>query len=198
MPCYLSIQNPLVLKARGVPASDLEEYQALYSQYVAISRETEDHERITKLGKKVKTFHDFLLELNHDPFNRLLSEILPYLPADADPRTKHDYTGAVMKVQAHLMSQGFDGIHMVGTLADMGSRNHQPTDWWIAFRPNQIKSAIGNSGKFQMGSDSITEAADQAGSPADQMENAFWDAFDASERQGARLTARPRARSGGN
>lgn len=61
---------------------------------------------------------------------------------------------------------GHDGLHLVG-VSDMGRK---PQDQWAAFRPNQIKSAIGNNGEFDAENASIT--ASKYPSAGDRAENA--------------------------
>ena len=61
-------------------------------------------------------------------------------------------TTLVKEVKASLIAQGYDGIHI---LKDSSG------DAWVAFYPNQIKSALVNSGDFSKEHDSITASSTQ-------------------------------------
>ncbi len=177
MPVYLSIQNPLVLKAKPLSDMELTElrrrdaiWASRYAEMLEVLRSDADRfekaeaERQESLARAAYTsYKNNLLELIDEPFARFRNEILPPLDTNADHKTKRAYTGIVADVQKSLIAQGYDGIHLVGTMADSGSRGHSPTDWWIAFRPNQIKSALGNRGGFTPDHDDITEGFDGAG-----------------------------------
>jgi 8-oxo-dGTP pyrophosphatase MutT (NUDIX family)/GNAT superfamily N-acetyltransferase len=54
-----------------------------------------------------------------------------------------------------LESMGYDGIVYENVVEDPGN------DSWIVFRPNQIKSAIGNSGQFDSNSNKITASVEE-------------------------------------
>lgn len=66
---------------------------------------------------------------------------------------------------AKLIAQGYDGIVVRGaidrpisyTKADAEAAN-KPADLWVAFRPTQIKSAIGNKGTFDPKNPKITHS----------------------------------------
>jgi len=64
---------------------------------------------------------------------------------------------------AHLARKmGRDGA-IIRNVKDFGSLSHKAkSDVYVAFYPNQIKSAIGNSGAFDPGSNSITAAAERS------------------------------------
>ncbi len=64
------------------------------------------------------------------------------------PETVSNITPREMKI---LKDLGYDGIRDVGGSNTLG----EPHDVWIAFKSNQIKSAIGNSGEFSTKDDSI-------------------------------------------
>lgn len=91
-----------------------------------------------------------------EPFNQLLAK-LPAYDAKAPAAVRNRHTESVAEVQQALIGQGYDGILLRNTLADAGSRDSKLTDWWIAFRPNQIKSAIGNAGRFRSDDARVTE-----------------------------------------
>jgi hypothetical protein len=57
--------------------------------------------------------------------------------------------------QAKKMRRDIDNLNHDGIWV---SRNNPELDWWIAFRPNQIKSVIGNNGEFDPESNSITSS----------------------------------------
>ena len=131
IPCYLSIKNPLRLRDKG-----------------------RFHPR--DLKKELVE----LSILSNDEMNKIAQ--LPYKEGNA-----------ILK--RVLISKGYDGIvylnrsedvtvdvDKANSLSDDEYLSFQPhaTDSWIAFNPNQIKSAIGNNGKFSKDSNVVTEAPD--------------------------------------
>lgn len=67
----------------------------------------------------------------------------------------------MFKVIEHARRQGFDGILIEGSVDYSGEINGQRRedvyDQWIAFEPEQIKSAIGNPGTFNKHSKHVTD-----------------------------------------
>ncbi|HEX5426652.1 MAG TPA: hypothetical protein VFW94_24280 [Candidatus Acidoferrales bacterium] len=60
-------------------------------------------------------------------------------------------------LRASLEAKGYDGIHVIGDPEDQPKRfNEQGWDQWVAFHPEQIKSAIGNAGTFDSTNPDIT------------------------------------------
>ena len=55
-------------------------------------------------------------------------------------------------VKKELQEQGFDGIQIKNSTTDFGGLR----DDWVAFKPTQIKSAVGNQGTFDPNSPAIT------------------------------------------
>lgn len=53
-------------------------------------------------------------------------------------------------LHAELIADGYDGIYLRGdpSLEDTMAGDEWSADTWISFKPNQIKSAIGNNGNF--------------------------------------------------
>ncbi|CAN5950984.1 unnamed protein product [Sphagnum jensenii] len=66
------------------------------------------------------------------------------------PSDDRDWT-AMEGLVADAKKEGYDGIHLSG-IKDYG---HDNQDQWITFDPKQIKSAIGNNGKFDPADPSI-------------------------------------------
>jgi hypothetical protein len=56
------------------------------------------------------------------------------------------------------IEKGHDGI-IVRNVHDRGDGSGKPSTIYAVFAPNQIKSAIGNSGAFAVASDLVDEAA---------------------------------------
>ena len=69
-------------------------------------------------------------------------------------KRQHDW---IAKNKQRLLEQGYDGIHIKGDpkYADVMSGEEYAADAWVAFEPEQIKSAIGNSGAFDPNDPSI-------------------------------------------
>lgn len=72
---------------------------------------------------------------------------------------------AAQKIQDDLVAQGYDGIIVRGKAGN-------PTEY-VAFRPNQIKSATGNSGNFDPTSSSLIDSVEEA-APTDSAEFKSW------------------------
>lgn len=72
----------------------------------------------------------------------------PYEATAADMGRAHSDSAAAAALRSRLESQGFDGIKF----------RDADEEWVIAFRPEQIKSAIGNTGRFDAASGSLTDS----------------------------------------
>src|SRR5690606_19980636 len=70
--------------------------------------------------------------------------------SDIENNTTHAWTSIPDWVTGTLKDRGFDGIKDVG--GKNGGLGHTV---WIPFTDTQVKSAIGNSGKFDMSKPSI-------------------------------------------
>lgn len=66
-----------------------------------------------------------------------------------------------------LIDRGYDGIILQNTTGDSSGFERPPADMYIAFHPEQIKSATGNSGAFDPTNPSILGAPAE-GNPVDQ------------------------------
>jgi hypothetical protein len=171
MPVYLSIRNPLVLQSRPVPAEALATLRQLRDTMYAAeaARNSPKARELANQGlsdgseerfQRARQAYDAARKQidSADPFQKML-DMLPKFDRKADPGDRKDNTAAVAQAQQKLIQQGYDGILLKGTLADGGSRNYDPSDWWIAFRPNQIKSAVGNRGNYNSEDDRVIEGS---------------------------------------
>ena len=161
MPVYLSIQKPLVLENDPVSPQTLEKIRRLRAALQAAISDQQaagygDHtEKYEKARREFQAISDQLQNNDREPFYQLM-RLLPVFDRKADPGDRKDHTAAVAAVQQALIAKGYDGILLRNTLADSGSRADTTTDWWIAFRPAQIKSAIGNQGTWSPDDDRVT------------------------------------------
>ncbi len=73
------------------------------------------------------------------------------------PEAAAKQRGYMAANRAKLEAGGYDGVHIVGDskLADSLGSSEWRADTWIAFEPNQIKSATGNNGEFDPNSADI-------------------------------------------
>jgi hypothetical protein len=160
MPVYLAIKHPLIISRASVSPAALARVKKLRDEWLQLAKQRESGdtsaeyryhaaERAYDIAKKE-------LERN-DPFAQLM-DILPKYNPKAPPEKRAGHTDRVARVQRKLIKQGYDGILLRNTLADMGSRDTTETDWWIAFHPNQIKSAIGNRGTYNPKDPRISES----------------------------------------
>jgi hypothetical protein len=86
-----------------------------------------------------------------------MKEWFASLEEDLKNHTDHAWTTIPEKVTQTLQSLGYDGIRDRG--GKLGGPGHTV---WIAFLPNQIKSAIGNNGNFDVMQDSIVASTESA------------------------------------
>lgn len=147
LPCYLAIRNPLVLRGRAASEDDLATLERLRAAWLAVA-DKGDYRVARNAEAEYRTFRSNLESRIGEPFERLRTEVLPPYGQEPSMAAKSDYTRKVAECQQDLIAQGYDGIHLANTMADSGSRSRVQTDWWIAFHPNQIKSAIGNNGAY--------------------------------------------------
>ena len=85
-------------------------------------------------------------------FNHFLDEM--HRSAGRDPKTQNPRgRGSVTELRDDLIASGYDGIYFKQGL---DHADQSPT--WVAFHPNQIKSAIGNRGTFDPNEPDITKA----------------------------------------
>jgi hypothetical protein len=88
--------------------------------------------------------------MEYEGFESLMEDYAEWSP-DGVKKTKAAF-------RDHLEQQGYDGIVIRNSDTD-GSVDR---DDWVAFHPNQIKSALGNSGKFDPKQSDITKSALQS------------------------------------
>ena len=85
-------------------------------------------------------------------FDHFLDEM--HLAAGRDPKVQNPRgRGSVSELRDKLIAAGHDGIYFPGGI---DHKNAAPT--WIAFDPNQIKSAVGNNGQFDPSDPDIRRA----------------------------------------
>jgi len=137
MPCYLSIKRPLVFNSEPVWIEDQKALDAHASSrnWSAYNRHVEQMDRA-------------------DAYDRLLRAISGGRRVKQSSR---EWEAMVEEFREQAISEGYDGILLKDTFADAGTRGGGLTDWWIAFYPHQIKSAIANKGTFSPDSPEITE-----------------------------------------
>lgn len=110
-------------------------------------------------------------------------QFLESLPFDVDPQTRESLDEGVSHVPSRwlesptvnrlLRARGYDGV--VYHDLDPQSHNRDASDddkidsgeSWIVFDPKQVKSAIGNSGRFDPTSSKISESWDESQHPRD-------------------------------
>jgi hypothetical protein len=129
-PCYLSIQKPYVIEGDWLWDEDLDKLRALRAaiNYTRVHKDDGGHHLAVQ---EYKALNARLMA--DDAWSRVMSFL---------PNGVKSSTAEVAAFQQKLIDGGYDGIKMVDTLADGGTRDFKPTDWWIAFRPNQIKSVF--------------------------------------------------------
>lgn len=163
-PVYLSVQNPLVLQNEPVSPEAVEAVRRTRKEFLAATEANRiagddygvSEDRRHKALRAYRAAQDVLSTSVYEPFNQLMAR-LPKYDRKASPEVRKAHTDDVVKVQAALIAEGYDGIILRDTLADAGSRDWNTTDWWIVFRPNQIKSAVSNSGRFDPDDERLSE-----------------------------------------
>lgn len=168
MPCVLSIKNPFHLDSEFIYTPDIEELRTLSADFKEVSGakmsarrdnlgnlvDREGNPIILKNGKRLNDDLYRTIERAHDEKRR---EILSYENEASQridgfhslmkmlPRGAKSTDAEVDAFKADLIQQGYDGIYLGDTAADFATRDYVGTDWWIAFRPNQIKSIFAKS-----------------------------------------------------
>lgn len=134
---YLSIKRPFVFTSEPVFRDDED----------TLARHSGD-EQWGKFNKHVEMMD------RQDSFDHMVRMIgAPSINDSGGPRKREE---AVERFRDELIGEGYDGIHLPDTYADAGTRGGRRSDWWIAFRSNQIKAVMGNSGGFDPESPDIT------------------------------------------
>ncbi len=169
MPCYLSIQKPLYLgfeKHKQYIDLYTEEYDEETDEYgdSTHSKYVEKLENIiikrTNSRKVAERVISYLIdELGNET---TLDELINTLHKSDDLIEIDDYydNGTILKndiIKDIIKSYGFDGIIMNASKAFPYMGLNPDTIHYLVFRPNQIKSAIGNNGDFNSKSKKITE-----------------------------------------
>lgn len=128
MPVYLSIQNPKIYTAHG--------------EFDSFRMFIRDFNKFIKFECP-----DYMMPAAKNDKN----EIIDWEPINMI-NDKVDVDG----FRSQLESQGYDGIIIKNTKTD-SIQGGPKIDQFIAFSPTQIKSAVGNSGSFDIENDDITE-----------------------------------------
>jgi hypothetical protein len=140
-PCFLSIKRPLAMSGDWLWDEDLEELRDL-AQKLKTLDQNDPHNDYYRIRKAYDAKQKEML--SNDAWTRVMN----HLPDGVKSKTED-----VAAFQQQLISEGYDGIHLIDTMADGGSRGYKPTDWWIAFYPQQIKSVFNQT--FDPDSDEI-------------------------------------------
>lgn len=122
-----------------------------------------DGERVLELSGKEQKLSDRLYELLYnDPYEQLRTDLYRFGGMNAYDANIGG-TGMALdneeevleQFKESLMAQGFDGIIVRGTRYDIRLAGGVENDQYVAFYPNQIKSAIENVGSFSLDNDDI-------------------------------------------
>jgi hypothetical protein len=142
LPVYLRITNPLVMSSEYF--HDAAEVLHLTSEtkriFWELNKEKNEREKYrldieyNAAKKKLDNFLKLIKTSRIDGFD----QILKMIPHDG----KYASTIDTEAFRADIIAEGYDGIHISDTLADGASRSYDTTDWWLAFRPEQIKSVF--------------------------------------------------------
>lgn len=132
IPVYLSIKNPLVTDS--IPSDVLSSLDKA-SRRQRVPKQTIGADQ---WDKRIQNPHEWMDELKAD---------------HAAGRNSMAWTTIPDWVTKTLASHGYDGVH------DTGGKNGGPEhSVWVPFEPTQIKSAIGNKGKFNPTKKNISES----------------------------------------
>lgn len=147
MPLYASIKNPLYVKNRYA----MEKYLSKSPEYEKIVSEYKVYDREMK-----QKFDDMMNSArSREEMRKLRALTRPLL----DEWGKHlDELGAkARKIATEVIKRdGYDGVIMDDDRGSFG----RTVQTYIAFYPNQVKSAIGNKGTFNPNSNNINEDVD--------------------------------------
>ncbi len=155
VPCYLNIKKPWVISGDMIWEEDLDSIRVLRQNV----KDAYEARRTAERG----SWNYGTLEIAYRDANKAFDAAMAQLMKD-DPWTRmrrmmpngeNATTAEVAEFQAQVIAEGYDGIHLVQTMADAGVRNYRPTDWWIAFHSKQIKSVFAK--EFRDDSSNISE-----------------------------------------
>lgn len=144
IPVYLSIKNPLALGSEYFHDRDeLERMIAACGEanrgredraLDSFQRDNWDHKYMVR-RKALEAFREKIKNTRIDGFDTMM-RMLP--KANGTRSTSQE----VDEFRKNLIADGYDGIHLIDTIADHGSRDHDTSDWWVAFHSTQIKSVF--------------------------------------------------------
>jgi hypothetical protein len=156
-PVYLSVKNPLDTEA--IPQNVVDALNRMAKS---------DRSRRAEYGVDVWDKNTITPREWVDEFNNSVNEFKRNYPDESgtarylrkdfpqgsvDLSQSHVWTRVPEKVTKLLQEMGYDGIKDTG--GKLGGAAHKV---WIAFEPNQIKSAVGNKGTFDPESDNILKS----------------------------------------
>lgn len=148
-PCFLNIKKPLVMNSEMLWDEDLDELRRLKAE-------------TRRLAYTPGAGHEY--EMAKREFDKAYKAVDKagsygwYRIMEMLPNGLKSSTAEVAAFQKEIIGEGYDGIYFPDTMADMGSRNYVPTDWWVAFHPNQIKSVFAK--EFNPESEHMSEDVD--------------------------------------
>ena len=184
MPVYLSIKNPLQMRDVFGPWYGARASMASELVRLGVISEAES-ERITNArtqGAGIKLIKDAIERAGYDGvryFNTREGDRLAELPDDVEVVRNYDGPSRIKNADGSTINRGFrfsvvhDKYGVMGggdtkqeALADAreaveAGNFANGEEAWIAFRPEQIKSAIGNNGDFNPNEPSILKTVDR-------------------------------------
>ena len=121
---------------------------------------------IYESNKDGDSFHHLISDVAFELEYEILEQFPRKKNSDKKKLSKEEYLNLIVRRHSQFVEEfrkskikeGYDGILLKDTKEDHFTRSGKITDWWIAFHPNQIKAALGNSGKFSKDSEDITES----------------------------------------
>lgn len=164
MKLFLSIQNPLVMDWKGENPLDVyttrnkktEEAIAEFEETNIAFEYNQVKQKLAKTGKGANSLNKYEKSVLEN-YTKERKKFLDNFREAKSKASKQDTLtrfaslvedkGGSEGFRKWAKAQGYDGVHLQETTSDaFGDFN--PADMWIAFEPNQIKSATGNKGTF--------------------------------------------------
>jgi hypothetical protein len=168
MPCVLSIKKPFHLDSEYIYSSEVTDLLLLRDRFREVSRLYTHSSRdnlgniVDRNGERVYLSSGELLtpSLYRDISRKYDEKKAKLIAPDGTGAPRIDGFDRLLKLlpkgaksrdadvdafRRELEAEGHDGIYLGDTAADFESRGFSSTDWWIAFKPNQIKSIFAKS-----------------------------------------------------
>lgn len=163
IPVYLSLKNPITLdadpgswmpdyvirllqKQGALTPEDVEHFKSMASAALLDARAEGERLREAKVDVQ-RTRHPYLpnewsYELKHWRWTQVLAQ--------------HN-APVFAAIRQALLDKGYDGLKYVNTYERASRKKNDPANIsWVAFKPEQIKSALANTGEFDASSPDIT------------------------------------------